>query len=156
MLWTPDEARFLEVCVLASRSTGQDSHGYQIVKDVPAILNPTESTLYRSSDLKRRGRHDSIAEHNKRLRKYHRITEAGVRHIDEFLRERDDVSIYDMRNEVPENEQDRVCRRAAVSLLGKLSSYEVGAVDSVLLGNDRRPGGRRRRCEQIAAVVLGL
>ena len=31
-----------------------------------------------------------------RVRKYYRITEAGVRHIDEFLRERDDVvSIYD-------------------------------------------------------------
>jgi len=35
-------------------------------------------------------------EHSGRLRKYYRITEAGVRHIDEFLRERDDVvSIYD-------------------------------------------------------------
>ena len=36
---------FLEVCVLASINR-QDSYGYQIVKDVPAILNLTESTLY--------------------------------------------------------------------------------------------------------------
>ena len=36
---------FLEVCVLASIKR-QDSYGYQIVKDVPAVLNLTESTLY--------------------------------------------------------------------------------------------------------------
>ena len=88
---------FLEVCVLASINR-QDSYGYQIVKDVPAILNLTESTLYPL--LKRLEAAGLLAtysvEHSGRLRKYYRITEAGVRHIDEFLRERDDVvSIYD-------------------------------------------------------------
>ena len=88
---------FLEVCVLASINR-QDSYGYQIVKDVPAILNLTESTLYPL--LKRLEAAGLITtysvEHSGRLRKYYRITEAGVRHIDEFLRERDDVvSIYD-------------------------------------------------------------
>ena len=88
---------FLEVCVLASINR-QDSYGYQIVKDVPAILNLTESTLYPLlKRLEAAGllTTDSV-EHSGRLRKYYRITEAGVRHIDEFLRERDDVvSIYD-------------------------------------------------------------
>ena len=88
---------FLEVCVLASINR-QDSYGYQIVKDVPAILNLTESTLYPL--LKRLEAAGLLTtyfvEHSGRLRKYYRITEAGVRHIDEFLRERDDVvSIYD-------------------------------------------------------------
>ena len=88
---------FLEVCVLASINR-QDSYGYQIVKDVPAILNLTESTLYPLlKRLEAAGRLTTYSvEHSGRLRKYYRITEAGVRHIDEFLRERDDVvSIYD-------------------------------------------------------------
>ena len=88
---------FLEVCVLASINR-QDSYGYQIVKDVPAILNLTESTLYPLlKRLETAGLLTTYSvEHNGRLRKYYRITEAGVRHIDEFLRERDDVvSIYD-------------------------------------------------------------
>ena len=88
---------FLEVCVLASINR-QDSYGYQIVKDVPAILNLTESTLYPLlKRLEAAGLLTTYSvEHSGRLRKYYRITEAGVRHIDEFLPERDDVvSIYD-------------------------------------------------------------
>ena len=88
---------FLEVCVLASINR-QDSYGYQIVKDVPAILNLTESTLYPLlKRLEAAGLLTTYSvEHSGRLRKYYRITEAGVRHIDESLRERDDVvSIYD-------------------------------------------------------------
>ena len=88
---------FLEVCVLASINR-QDSYGYQIVKDVPAILYLTESTLYPLlKRLEAAGLLTTYSvEHSGRLRKYYRITEAGVRHIDEFLRERDDVvSIYD-------------------------------------------------------------
>ena len=88
---------FLEVCVLASINR-QDSYGYQIVKDVPAILTLTESTLYPLlKRLEAAGLLTTYSvEHSGRLRKYYRITEAGVRHIDEFLRERDDVvSIYD-------------------------------------------------------------
>lgn len=88
---------FLEVCVLASIKR-QDSYGYQIVKDVPGILHLTESTLYPL--LKRLEIAGMLTvysvEHNGRLRKYYRITEAGVGYIDAFLQERDDViSIYD-------------------------------------------------------------
>ncbi len=88
---------FLEVCVLASINR-QDSYGYQIVKDVPGILNLTESTLYPLlKRLESAGLLTTYAvEHNGRLRKYYRITDAGVRHIDDFLREQDDiVSIYE-------------------------------------------------------------
>ena len=88
---------FLDVCVLASINR-QDSYGYQIVKDVPSSLHLTESTLYPLlKRLESAGLLTVYAiEHNGRLRKYYRITDAGVAHIDEFLRERDDViAIYD-------------------------------------------------------------
>lgn len=87
---------FLEVCVLASIRQ-QDSYGYQIVKDVPPRLGLTESTLYPL--LKRLETAQCLAvyaiEHNSRLRKYYRITPAGIRKIDEFLAEEEDiVAIY--------------------------------------------------------------
>ena len=70
---------FLEVCVLASINR-QDSYGYQIVKDVPAILNLTESTLYPLlKRLEAAGLLTTYSvEHSGRLRKYYRITEAGA------------------------------------------------------------------------------
>ena len=44
---------FLEACVLAAVS-GEESYGYQIVKDVPASMGLTESTLYRCSSAWRK------------------------------------------------------------------------------------------------------
>ena len=83
---------FLEICVLASLRGG-DSYGYQIVKDVPDVLGLTESTLYPL--LKRLEKADCLTaysvEHNGRLRKYYRITPAGVTYLDEFLKDWDDV-----------------------------------------------------------------
>lgn len=83
---------FLDVCVLASINR-QDSYGYQIVKDVPTSLHLTESTLYPL--LKRLDSAGLLTvyavEHNGRLRKYYRITPAGVTYLDEFLKEWDDV-----------------------------------------------------------------
>ena len=68
---------FLEACVLAAVS-GDESYGYQIVKDVPASMGLTESTLYPL--LKRLEKAGCItarsAEHNGRLRRYYRITDA--------------------------------------------------------------------------------
>ena len=76
---------FLEACVLAAVS-GDESYGYQIVKDVPASMGLTESTLYPL--LKRLEKAGCItarsAEHNGRLRRYYRITDAGRARIDEF------------------------------------------------------------------------
>ena len=63
---------FLEACVLAAVS-GEESYGYQIVKDVPASMGLTESTLYPL--LKRLEKAGCItarsAEHNGRLLPHH-------------------------------------------------------------------------------------
>ena len=79
---------FLEACVLAAVSE-DESYGYRIVKDVPAVLGLTESTLYPL--LKRLEGAGCIAarsaEHNGRLRKYYRITDTGRVRIGEFLAE---------------------------------------------------------------------
>lgn len=84
---------FLVVCVLAAISR-QDSYGYQIVKDVPATLNLTESTLYPL--LKRLEAAGLLTvysvEHNSRLRKYYRITEQGIAYLNDFLKEWDDIT----------------------------------------------------------------
>ena len=83
---------FLDVCVLASINR-QDSYGYQIVKDVPSSLHLTESTLYPLlKRLESAGLLTVYAiEHNGRLRKYYRITPAGVTYLDEFWKDWDDV-----------------------------------------------------------------
>lgn len=83
---------FLDVCVLASINR-QDSYGYQIVKDVPSSLHLIESTLYPLlKRLESAGLLTVYAiEHNGRLRKYYRITPAGVTYLDEFLKDWDDV-----------------------------------------------------------------
>ena len=83
---------FLDVCVLASINR-QDSYGYQIVKDVPSSLHLSESTLYPLiKRLESAGLLTVYAiEHNGRLRKYYRITPAGVTYLDEFLKDWDDV-----------------------------------------------------------------
>lgn len=83
---------FLDVCVLASLNR-QDSYGYQIVKDVPASLHLTESTLYPLlKRLETTGMLTAYSvEHKGRLRKYYRITPVGVAYLDEFLKEWDDV-----------------------------------------------------------------
>lgn len=77
---------FIEACALATVA-GRESYGYQIVKDAPAALELTESTLY--PVLKRLEQAGCItarsAEHNGRLRKYYRITDAGRARIEEFL-----------------------------------------------------------------------
>ena len=83
---------FLEACVLSTLCR-KESYGYQIVKDVPDILGLTESTLYPLlKRLESAGLLTVYAiEHNGRLRKYYRITPAGVTYLDEFLKDWDDV-----------------------------------------------------------------
>lgn len=83
---------FLEACVLATLER-RESYGYQIIKDVPASLGLTESSLYPL--LKRLQGADMIsvrtAEHNGRLRKYYRITAAGRERLAAFLAEQDEI-----------------------------------------------------------------
>lgn len=82
----------LEICVLASLKGGE-SYGYQIVKDVSEYIEISESTLY--PILKRLDSGGYLAtytsEHNGRLRKYYKITQAGCARISEFVREWDEI-----------------------------------------------------------------
>ena len=75
----------LDVCVLAAIKAAE-SYGYKIIKDMKPYIELSESTLY--TILKRLETAEMLtvrsAEHGGRLRKYYRITDAGIRRIEEF------------------------------------------------------------------------
>ena len=75
----------LDVCVLAAIKN-EDSYGYKIIKDMKPYIELSESTLYTILKRLEAARMLTVwtAEHEGRLRKYYRITEAGVRRIEEF------------------------------------------------------------------------
>ena len=86
----------LDVCVLAAIKN-EDSYGYKIIKDMKPYIEMSESTLY--TILKRLEAAQLLtvrsAEHNGRLRKYYRITEAGKQRIGEFRQEWEEIlAIY--------------------------------------------------------------
>ena len=86
----------LDVCVLATIKS-EDSYGYRIIRDMKPYIEMSESTLY--TILKRLEAAKMLtvrtAEHDGRLRKYYHITEAGLRRIEEFRTEWEEViSIY--------------------------------------------------------------
>ena len=86
----------LDVCVLAAIKN-EDSYGYKIIKDMKPYLALSESTLY--TILKRLEMADMLtvrtAEHGGRLRKYYHITGAGLRRIEEFRAEWEEIlAIY--------------------------------------------------------------
>lgn len=86
----------LDVCVLAAIKDGE-SYGYKIMKDVKPCIEMSESTLY--TILKRLEVAEMLtvrsAEHGGRLRKYYKITEAGLGRIEEFRNEwREIMAIY--------------------------------------------------------------
>ena len=86
----------LDVCVLAAIKD-EDSYGYQIIKDMKPYVEISESTLY--PILRRLEAADLLnvrtSEHNGRLRKYYRITPAGLERIAAFKEEwREIMSIY--------------------------------------------------------------
>lgn len=96
----------LDVCVLAAIKNG-DSYGYKIIKDLKPCIELSESTLY--TILKRLEGAKMLtvrsAEHDGRIRKYYRITETGVKRIEEFKTEwKEVVSIYNFV--VKESEND--------------------------------------------------
>ena len=78
----------LDVCVLALLKRG-DSYGYQLVADLSGVVEVSESTLY--PILKRLEAAGQLVtytrEHNGRLRRYYRITRAGLHRINEFTGE---------------------------------------------------------------------
>ena len=75
----------LDVCVLAAIKN-DDSYGYKIIKDMKPYLQLSESTLY--TILKRLETAGLLTvrttEHNGRLRKYYHITRAGLKRIEDF------------------------------------------------------------------------
>ena len=86
----------LDICVLAAIKD-EESYGYQIVKDMKPYVDISESTLY--PILRRLETAELLtvrsAEHNGRLRKYYRITDAGLERIAAFKEEWAEImSIY--------------------------------------------------------------
>ena len=86
----------LDVCVLTAIKN-EDSYGYQIIKDIKPFVDISESTLY--PILRRLETAELLtvrsAEHNGRLRKYYRITDAGRKRIEDFKSEWAEImSIY--------------------------------------------------------------
>ena len=86
----------LDVCVL-SAIKNEESYGYKIIKDIKPYIEMSESTLY--TILKRLEIVKMLtvrtAEHGGRLRKYYKITRAGLARIEEFKNEwRELTSIY--------------------------------------------------------------
>ena len=86
----------LDVCVLAAIRS-EDSYGYKIIKDMKPYIELSESTLY--TILKRLESSDMLtvrtAEHGGRLRKYYHITDKGLKRIEDFNKEWDEIlSIY--------------------------------------------------------------
>ena len=86
----------LDVCVLAAIKS-EDSYGYKIIKDMKPYIELSESTLY--TILKRLEGANMItvrtAEHGGRFRKYYHITPFGLKRIEEFKSEWNEIlSIY--------------------------------------------------------------
>ena len=78
----------LEASVLALLTQG-DSYGYLLIKDISALMEISESTLY--PVLRRLEAAGCLTvysrEHQGRLRKYYAITPAGRQKMQDFLQE---------------------------------------------------------------------
>ena len=86
----------LDVCILAAIKN-EDSYGYRIIKDLKPCIELSESTLY--TVLKRLESAGALtvrtAEHDGRLRKYYHITAEGLKRINDFKSEWEEViTIY--------------------------------------------------------------
>ena len=86
----------LDVCVLTAIKS-EDSYGYKIIKDMKPYIELSESTLY--TILKRLETSGMLtvrtAEHDGRLRKYYHITDDGLKRIEEFKNDWQEIlSIY--------------------------------------------------------------
>ena len=97
----------LDVCVLAAIKDGE-SYGYKIIKDMKPYTELSESTLY--TILKRLENASMLtvrtAEHTGRLRKYYKITSAGLERIEEFKRDWAEImSIYQFVTKEGKNDE---------------------------------------------------
>ena len=84
----------LDICVLRAIKN-EDSYGYKIIKDMKPYINMSESTLY--TILKRLELFGMLTvrsvEHGGRLRKYYKITKAGLGRIEDFKEEWREVTL---------------------------------------------------------------
>jgi len=82
----------LEVCVLSSIKY-EDSYGYKIIKDTSPYIQISESTLYPILKRLEEGKLIDVrsVEHNGRLRKYYHITDMGIKRMDDFVTEWQEV-----------------------------------------------------------------
>lgn len=78
----------LDVCVLAAIKD-EDSYGYKIIKDIRPYMEISESTLYPILRRLESAGMLTVREeaYNGRLRKYYRITRDGLRRIEDFKQE---------------------------------------------------------------------
>lgn len=86
----------LDICVLTAIKN-KDSYGYQIIKDMKPYVEISESTLYPILRRLESSEHLTVraVEHNGRLRKYYHITPSGLKRIDTFKDEWNEIiSIY--------------------------------------------------------------
>ena len=101
----------LEVCALVA-IRNEDSYGYKIIRDMQPYVEVSESTLY--PILRRLETAELLTvysqEHGGRLRKYYRITEAGIARLSLFLEEWKEIeSIYNfIVQEEKGNEQNGI------------------------------------------------
>ena len=86
----------LDVCVLTAIKN-KDSYGYKIIKDMQPYLELSDSTLYtilKRLELAKMLTVNTVL-HDGRARKYYHITKAGLKRIEEFKKEWQEVmSIY--------------------------------------------------------------
>ena len=86
----------LDACVLAAIKD-EDSYGYKIIKDMKPYIELSESTLY--TILKRLEGAKMLtvrtAEHEGRLRKYYHIEQPGLKRLEEFREDWEEImAIY--------------------------------------------------------------
>lgn len=92
----------IEICVLSAIEK-EESYGYKIISDLLPYIEISESTLYpilRRLEVGGAVTTHSI-EYNGRLRKYFKITDKGIRKIEEFIGTIDEfqmISSYILRN----------------------------------------------------------
>jgi len=96
----------LDACVLASLIE-EDGYGYKLIQNTQDVVEISESTLY---PILRRLEDNNFLEsyhleHNGRLRKYYRITDNGIKYVDNFLNEWHSVNtVYEYIKEKRNNE----------------------------------------------------
>ena len=82
----------LDACVLAAIKD-EDSYGYKIIKDLKPYIELSESTLY--TILKRLEGAKLLtvrtAEHEGRLRKYYHIEQPGLKRLEEFREDWEEI-----------------------------------------------------------------